>query len=139
MMDLLGSMISNCFMGHLQGSEVGVGVLRVVVVVVAHKIVFWKSGWWRSRGGSQQDVLRDARLRFSCDSRVHRLDGGERRHRTVDHWVTDRPFVLQDIDASLQLASSVLDVSLRDHGVRGPHSCTMVWLNLMIWFLIRRS
>ena len=81
-------------------------------------------------------MLRDARLRFDCNSRVHRLDGCERRHRTVDHGVTDGPFVLQDLDASLLLVSSLLDVSLRNHGLRGSQSCTMIWLNLMNFCLI---
>ena len=81
-------------------------------------------------------MLGDSRLRFCCDSRVLRLDGGERRFRIVDHRVTNRPFVLQDLDASLLLASSLLEVCLRDHRLRGPHLCTMVWLHLMNWFLV---
>ena len=69
------------------------------------------------------------------EGNVQRLDGGERRQRVADHGVTDKSTILQILDASLQLASSLLDISLCDHGPKGPHSCTSVWLNLMNWIL----
>ena len=81
-------------------------------------------------------MLRDAQFRIGRESRVQHLDGGERRQRAVGRGVTGRSITLQVLDASLQLTTSLLNMSLCVDGLRGPHSCTMIWMSLMNWILV---
>ena len=118
-------MISNCFTRHIQGNVVGLVVLRVVVVVSAWKMRNRKSG------RRQQNTLRDARFRIARESRVSRLNRGERQQRAVGRGVTGKTIILQVLDASLQLTSSLLNISFCIDGFWCPHSCAMVWMNLI--------